>query len=118
MQLTWRIVETWKRGDNGKGWVTRAPWQPPNTKNTLISSIAKQTNSKQQVVLRTYCCIKTNVFFFKKRKMKEEKEETQTKEGDQKKKKKVAKIKFKFFFQTHPEFQWGLSWLHLDENSR
>lgn len=47
MQFTWRIVETWKRGGNGKGGVTRAPWQPPNTKNTLISSIAKQTNRKQ-----------------------------------------------------------------------
>lgn len=46
MQFTWRIVETWKRGGNGRG-VTRAPWQPPNTKNTLISSIAKQINRKQ-----------------------------------------------------------------------
>lgn len=58
------------------------------------------------------------MFFFLKRKMKEEKEETQTKEGDKKEKKNVAKINFKFFFQTHPKFQWGLSWLHLDENSR
>jgi len=116
MQLTWRIVETWKRGDNGKGWVTRAPWQPPNTKNTLISSIAKQTNSKQQVVLRTYCCIKTNVFFLKKEKN-EGRKRRNTNKG-RRPKKKVAKKKFKFFFQTHPEFQWGLSWLHLDENSR
>jgi hypothetical protein len=59
MQLAWRIVETWKRGGNGKRGVTRAPWHPPNTKNTLISSVAKQTNRKQQVVLRTYCCIRT-----------------------------------------------------------
>lgn len=59
MQLTWRIVETWKKGGNGKKGVNRAAWQSSNTKNTLISSIAKQRNRKQQVVLRTYCCIRT-----------------------------------------------------------
>ncbi len=41
------------------------------------------------------------------------------KKHKQRKEKKMRQKKIlRFFFQTPPKFPWGLSWLHLDENSK
>jgi hypothetical protein len=47
MRLTWTIIEAWKRICNDKRGAIMVPWHPPNTKNTPMSFIAKQTKKKE-----------------------------------------------------------------------
>lgn len=55
---------------------------------------------------------KNKIKIKKRRKSRKKKKETKNKN-------KIWQKKIlSFFFQTPPKFQWGLSWLHLDENSR
>jgi hypothetical protein len=51
MKLTWIIIEAWKRVCNDRRGAIMVPWHPPNTKNTPMSSIAKQTKKKSSELL-------------------------------------------------------------------
>jgi hypothetical protein len=50
--FTWRIIEAWRRGGDGRKRSMMATWHTPpcptpQNKNTPMNSIAKQTNKKQ-----------------------------------------------------------------------
>jgi hypothetical protein len=47
MRLTWIIIQAWKKVCNDKRGAIMVSWHPPNTKNTPMSSIAKQTKKKK-----------------------------------------------------------------------
>ncbi len=89
MRLTWKIIEAWRRGGNGRKGTMIAPQHLPNIENTLMSSFIEQIRKRKT------SCSKNFLLNKNKKQGGKKKEEEEKKNGKRKKMKKNMKRKKK-----------------------